>query len=77
MDRDCAEPDPSDPTRTQCGFTFAGDCADYTPVIPSPYACAKLEPTAGFYLKCHAVSGLGTWPQARPYTLVVTTYVKP
>ena len=77
VDRDCAEPDPSDPTHTQCGFTFAGDCADYTPVVPTPYACAKVELTAGFYLKCHAVPGVGTWPQARPYKLVITTYVKP
>src|SRR5262249_26837367 len=64
-DRDCAEPDYVDPTVTQCGFTYAGDCGDYTPVTVSPYACKKFDPTAGFYGSCHAVSSSGKWPQAR------------
>jgi hypothetical protein len=37
--RDCAEEDSAHPGFTQCGFKYAGDCADYTPEFPSPYAC--------------------------------------
>jgi hypothetical protein len=40
--RDCAEPDPTNPNLTQCGFKFAGDCADFTPDTPSSYACRAL-----------------------------------
>lgn len=39
-DRDCAEPDPTNPGFTQCGFTYAGDCADFEPPR-SAYACKK------------------------------------
>ena len=77
VDRDCGEPDPFDATHTQCGFTYAGDCADYTPVIPTPYACKAYDPTGGFYLSCHAQPGLKKWPHARTYRQVITTYVKP
>ena len=41
--RDCAEPDPANPHITQCGFNYAGDCADFTPLAASPYACAERE----------------------------------
>jgi hypothetical protein len=77
VDRDCGEPDPFDSAHTQCGFTYAGDCADYTPVIPTAYACKAYDPTGGFYLSCHAVPGLRKWPHARTYRQVITTYVKP
>lgn len=77
VSRDCAEPDSSDPTHTQCGFTYAGDCADYTPVLPSPYACKTYDPAVGSYGSCHAVPGLKKWPHARTYKRVVTTFVKP
>jgi hypothetical protein len=43
VDRDCAEPAPGNPEYTQCGFHYAGDCADYTPLYPSPYACEERE----------------------------------
>jgi hypothetical protein len=77
VDRDCAEPDPLDVALSQCGFTYAGDCGDYTPVFPSPYACKGFDPSGGFYLSCHAQSGLKKWPHAKAYRQVITTYVKP
>ena len=42
-DRDCAEPDPQNPGLTKCGFTYAGDCADWA-LPKNPYACKKWEP---------------------------------
>lgn len=77
VDRDCAEPDPTDPTHTQCGFNYAGDCADYTPVFPSPYACKTFDAVGGFYGKCHDQPGLGKWPHAKKFAQVITTFVKP
>ncbi len=78
VDRDCAELDVlSDPTHTQCGFNYAGDCADYTPVFPSPYACRGYDPTGGFYISCHAQPGLKKWRNAKTYRQVITTFVKP
>jgi hypothetical protein len=50
VDRDCAEPDPADPTHTLCGFTYAGDCGDYAPP-PSPTACERFS-HGGFYVEC-------------------------
>jgi hypothetical protein len=50
VDRDCAAPDPADPTHTQCGFTYAGDCADFTPP-PNKFACRKFS-NQGFYVDC-------------------------
>lgn len=38
--RDCAEPDPAHPGLTLCGFSYAGDCADWTRPT-NPYACKK------------------------------------
>ena len=49
-DRDCAEPDPMHPGKTLCGFTYAGDCGDYTPP-PSAHACRRLTPS-GYYASC-------------------------
>ncbi|MDB4954285.1 MAG: hypothetical protein JWO36_1854 [Myxococcales bacterium] len=43
VDRDCAEPDPSNPAISQCGFSYEGDCADYTPLYPSAFACDERE----------------------------------
>lgn len=43
--RDCTEPDPANPGFTMCGFTFAGDCADW--VQPrNAYACQKFQEPA-------------------------------
>lgn len=50
VDRDCAEPDPTNPGLTQCGFTFAGDCADFAPPRSS-YACRDRS-DEGFYVNC-------------------------
>jgi len=71
--RDCAEPDPANPSKSLCGFNFAGDCRDYTPEAPSPYACRDFE--LGNYTRCHATSGLGVWPASPPYRQVITVYV--
>jgi hypothetical protein len=75
VDRDCAEPDPSNPTHTQCGFKYAGDCADYTPALPGPYACRVFDPDTGTYDDCHNGSGNGHWPGLKQYREVITTYV--
>jgi hypothetical protein len=78
VDRDCAEPDALlDPTHTQCGFNYAGDCADYTPVIPTPYACRAYDPTGVFFISCHAQPAVKKWPHAKTYRQVITTFVKP
>jgi hypothetical protein len=44
-DRDCAEEDFGTPGLTKCGFTYAGDAADFTPEdgIPNPHACKIRE----------------------------------
>ncbi|MDB4961454.1 MAG: hypothetical protein JWP01_1453 [Myxococcales bacterium] len=52
-DRDCTEPSPTDPTKTICGFNFAGDCADF--VAPANvYACKKV--VNGYYTECATTS---------------------
>jgi hypothetical protein len=76
VDRDCTEPDLVDPTKTQCGFNYAGDCANYDPTFDTPYACRALDPDLGAYLDCHNAPGLGHWG-TRPYREVITTYVTP
>ena len=43
-----AEPDSGDPSHTQCGFTYAGDCGDFAP----SHACKKFS-RRGFYVDCH------------------------
>jgi len=73
--RDCAEPDPADPSHTLCGFNYAGDCADFTPELPSPYACRSLDDEEGFYGDCHADEGEGHWPGSRTYREIITIYV--
>jgi hypothetical protein len=57
VDRDCAEPDPADPTHTLCGFTYAGDCADFAPP-PNAFACQRFS-NQGYYVECsdHAAFG--------------------
>jgi hypothetical protein len=68
--RDCTEQDPADPEKTLCGFHSAGDCRDYSPELPSPYACSGLDNG-----RCHATPGLGHWPASPPYRQVITVYV--
>lgn len=52
IERDCSEPDPNDPTRTMCGFKYAGDCGNFAPVP----ACDHFAPD-GFYRMCQDQPG--------------------
>jgi len=74
VDRDCAEEDPANPGKTQCGFKYAGDCRDYTPVLPSPYACQHYDFDLGLYENCHDTSSDGHWG-TQPNREVITVYV--
>ena len=74
-DRECAEPDPLDPTHTKCGFNYAGDCDDFSPQFPTPYACKSFDAAQGTYDVCHAGPGNGKWPGLHAYREVITTYV--
>lgn len=71
--RDCTKPDPFNPGFTVCGFRDAGECSDYTPAFPSPYACRSDD--EGIFGDCHKAAGDGRWPGLRPYREVITTYV--
>ena len=62
---------------TQCGFNWAGYCADYTPQYPSPYACRSFDSTGGYYGDCHDSSGQGKWKHIKEWDRVITTYVTP
>jgi len=76
--RDCAEEDPGAPGRSYCGFTYAGDCRDYTPQFPNAYACKSfdsIQSDYGLYGDCHTSSGDGRWPSSKTYREVITVYV--
>ena len=62
---------------TQCGFNWAGYCADYTPQYPSPYACRKFDAQGGYYGDCHDSPGPGKWKHIKEWDRVITTYVTP
>ena len=69
--RDCAEPAPADPTHTQCGFTYAGDCGDFAPA----HACERfLAP--GFYQDCHE-QPISEDEDSRTFRQVITVFVVP
>ncbi len=68
IDRDCAEPDPNDPTHTLCGFTYAGDCGDFAPV----HACEHFSPL-GFYRDCQDKPAAE--PNSDVFRQVITTFV--
>ena len=70
--RDCAEPDPIDPTRTMCGFKYAGDCADFTPEFPSPFACNDFDASEGTYGDCRSIDP--DTGRSRRYREVITVY---
>ena len=74
--RDCAEPDPNNPGFTLCGFTFAGDCRDFTPAFPSAFACEEFESLPGhesFYSDCHdRASANGR--RGKEFDQVITTF---
>jgi len=73
--RDCAEEDPANPGFTLCGFKYAGDCADYSPEFPSPYACKVFNAGQGTYEECYTEAGDGKWPSLKTYREVITVYV--
>jgi hypothetical protein len=73
--RDCAEEDPANPGQTYCDFNYAGDCADFTPEFPSPYACKSFDASQGIYDDCHATPADGQWSMSKTYRQVITTYV--
>ena len=51
--RDCTEPNGTTGL-TLCGFTYAGDCADFTNNFsPDPHACRTTD-SAGNYSDCSA-----------------------
>jgi hypothetical protein len=87
VDRKCARPDPNDPHKTVCGFTYAGYCGDFTPdVATSAHACDDNTGDGGYYDRCHASSGrhlLAGDFQAiggelhHTFRQVITTYVTP
>jgi hypothetical protein len=71
INRDCAEPDPLDPTKTQCGFTYAGDCGVFAPT----YAC-ELFSALGFYDTCHD-QPISEDDESRKFRQVITVFVLP
>jgi len=89
-DRDCAEEDFGTPGLTMCGFTYAGDAADFTPAAPSPYACEIREAPDPDdddtdsdlffdylqYGKCFDQAG-AVECSAKRYKEVITVYVHP
>ena len=62
IDRDCAEPDPADPTHTLCGFLYSGDCSA---------VCEHVSPD-GFYRKCQDQPGDESHSDA--FRQVITTF---
>ena len=72
--RKCADEDPANPGFTYCGFYYTGDCGDFTPQIPSPFACRTFNALQGIYGDCYDEAGFGTWPGARKYREVITVY---
>ena len=70
--RDCAEPDAADPTRTMCGFKYAGDCADFSPEFANPFACDDFDGSESGYGDCRSIDPMTG--RARRYREVITTY---
>jgi hypothetical protein len=73
--RVCTEPDPNDPTRTKCGFNYAGDCGSYTGSATESKACNFFD-SDGWYEGCLAGQAADEGSAAKPYSEVITTYVK-
>lgn len=72
VNRDCTEP--AQHGLTVCGMTYAGDCLDYTPAIPSLRSCStSLD---GNYTNCHRYPSLGIWPNGTGRSEVVTVFVR-
>lgn len=73
--RDCAQENPANPGFTLCGFKYAGDCRDFTPSLPSPYACRTYDVASGTYGDCHTTPGDGRWPGCMKFREVITAWV--
>jgi hypothetical protein len=70
IERDCAEPDPNDPTRTMCGLKYAGDCSN---LAPQP-ACDHFAP-GSFYRMCQDQPGDESHSDL--FRQVITVFVAP
>ncbi len=73
--RVCTEPDPNDPTRTKCGLNYAGDCGSSAGSATESKACNFFD-SDGWYDGCLAGQAADEGPAAKPYSEVITTYVK-
>ncbi len=68
VDRDCAEPDPADPTHTLCGLSFAGNCGEFS----ATHVCKHFSPH-DFYRDCRD-QPLGA-AAPRRFKEIITVYV--
>jgi hypothetical protein len=74
VNRDCAEPDPKNPSLTQCGFNYAGDCGSFD----ASHSCEQFADGGTFYKRCHTAPISKTPPPGEAVFLqVITTYVMP
>lgn len=67
IERDCTEPDPNDPTRTKCGFTYAGNCASST----STPICDHFSPHS-YYRSCS--DNAGDESQSDVFRQIITVF---
>ncbi len=77
-DRDCAEPDPANPGKTYCNFTYVGDCADFA-APKNKYAC---EGFSDYYEGCETKARTNfkhhdNVKSHKQYEEVITTFLKP
>jgi hypothetical protein len=72
-DRNCTEPDPGNPTQTNCGFVYAGDCGESAaaPVCEQLPTDRRLH-----YRNCHA-QPIAPHDGSTKYRQVITTFVVP
>ena len=62
-------------THTECGFIYAGTCANYHPAFQDPFACQDFDATGLFYSQCHRESEREHLADAAT-DQVITTYVE-
>ena len=71
-DRGCAEVDPADPTHTNCGFIYAGECGDFA----AAHTCEQvIGDRHGSYRNCHAQPTIKR-DKSRKFKQVITTFVQ-
>jgi hypothetical protein len=78
VDRDCAEPDPTNKGHTLCGFIYAGDCADFA-APRNKYACQSFS---DYYEDCetkprHKFRHHQHVKNHKQYDEVITTFLAP